>query len=236
MMTLRRADRRHHERRKGLQTWRTFHSDDRRDVLADGFGILEALNEYLLPPGTALPPRAPGDAEVLTYVRQGELAQEDSLGQSGVLLAGEFQRMTVRRGVRYSAMNASRTEDAHVFRVWLRPSEAGLVQSYEQKRFSAADRRGALRIVASPHGQRDSLRVHPDALMYSVILDLGQHIVHELIEGRLAWLHVVSGEIVLADAVLSAGDGVGVEAERAVSLTARGQAEVLLLDLQSRLG
>ena len=236
MITLRRDAHRHHQRYKGQQMWRTFGPHEREDLPAGGFGILEALNEYLLPPGAAVP-GAPGtDAEVLTYVQQGTLAQEDSLGRSGVLQAGEFQRMTARRGVRQSATNPSRTDDARVFQVWLRPSEAGLLQSYEQKRFSVADRRGTLRIVASSDGQQDSLRIHPDALLYSVILELGQHIVHELARGRLAWLHVVSGEIVLADAILSCGDGVGVDAERALSLTARGQAELLLIDIPSSPG
>lgn len=234
MIKLRRDGHRHHERYRGQQTWRTFDPHDREDALACGFGILEAVNEYLLPPGAAVPVRPGGDAEVLTYVQQGTLAQEDSLGRSGVLQAGEFQRMTARRGVRQSATNPSRTDDARVFQVWLRPSEAGLLQSYEQKRFSVADRRGALRVVASSDGQRDSLRIHPDALLYSVILELGQHIVHELGLGRLAWLHVISGEIVLADVILSGGDGVGVDAERALSLTARGQAELLLMDISSR--
>ena len=231
MITLRRAGHRQHERSKGQQTWRTFEPLDRKDARPAGFGIMEGFNEHILPPGTVLPARPLGDAEVLTYVQDGALAQEDSLGRSGVLQAGECQRMTARRGVRHSATNASRTDDAHVYQIWLRPSEAGLLQTYDQKRFSVADRRGALRVVASPDGQRDSLRIHPDALMYSVILDPGQHIVHELLARRLAWLHVVSGEIVLADVVLIAGDGIGVRGERAVSLTAREPCELLLLDL-----
>ena len=102
---------------------------------------------------------------------------------------------------------------------------------HEQKRFSAADRRGALCVVASPDARRGSLRVHQDALLYSAMLSPGKHVVHELGQGRCAWLHLVEGEVTLGDVVLSTGDGAGVTAERAVSLTARVETEILLVDL-----
>jgi hypothetical protein len=143
--------------------------------------------------------------------------------------------MTAGRGIRHSETNASRTDSAHVFQIWLRPSEAGLPPSHEQKRFSAAERRGVLCVVASPDGRRGSLRIHQDALMCSALLDPGQHVVHELSYGRSAWLHVVRGEVTLGDTVLAAGDGAGVSAERAVSLTAREESEILLFDLGEEL-
>jgi hypothetical protein len=231
VITLRRADRRRHVRRNEQEAWQTFASKDRGDPLADGFGILQTFDEHCLPPGASVLRRSPGDAEILTYVHQGALAQEDSLGRSDVIHTGEFQRMTSRRSVRHGETNASRVDWAHVFQIGLRASEAGLAQSYEQRRYSAADRRGSLRVVASPDGQRDSLRIHPNALLFSTLLDSGHHIVHELTERRMAWLHVVQGEVVLADAVLTVGDSAGIVNERAVSFTARTVAELLLVDL-----
>jgi hypothetical protein len=164
-------------------------------------------------------------------VREGALAYEDSMGRSGVIHAGEFQRMTPGRGIHHSQTNASRTDDAHVFQIGLRPWEADLDSGQEQKRFSAAQRRGGLCVVASPDARKGSLRIHQDALMYSAMLDPGQHLVHELSQGRRAWLHLVQGEVSIGDLVLTAGDGVGISAERAVSLTAREEAEILLVDL-----
>lgn len=206
----------------------------REDPLAGGFGILESFNEHLLAPGARVPPLPSRDAEILTYVHQGALAQEDSMGRSGVIHAGEFQRLTARRRVRHNESNASLVDGAHAFQICLHPSEVGLVQSYEQRRFSAAERRGAWRVVASPHGQIHSLRVHADASLYSALLDPGQHVVHELTGERMVWLHVVSGEIALTDAVLTVGDGAGITEDRAVSLTARTEAELLLVDLAAR--
>jgi quercetin 2,3-dioxygenase len=235
MITLRRHKERHHDRRRKQDLWQTFYPPDQADALAGGFGTLEILNEDRLPPGARIPRHPHRDAEIVTYVREGALANDDSMGRSGVIQAGEFQRMTAGRGIRHSETNASRTDWAHVFQIGLRPSEAGLEPSHEQKRFSAAERRGVLCVVASPDGRRGSLRIHQDALMYSAMLDPGQHVVHELSQGRSAWLHLVQGEVMLGDVVLTTGDGVGVTAERAVSLTAREQTELLLLDLGAEL-
>ena len=148
-----------------------------------------------------------------------------------MLQAGEFQRTTPGREVRQGETNASRTDWAHVFRLWLRPSEAELDPGREQKRFSTAERRGALCVVASPDARRGSLRLHQDALLYSALLGPGKHVVHALPEGRSAWLHLVEGEITLGDVILFSGDGAGLTAERAVSLTAREETEILLVDL-----
>jgi len=234
MIALRRARARHHDRGRKRDAWFTFYPGDRADPFADGFGTLQTLNEDRLPPGAGVPRPSHHDAEILTYVREGALAYDDSMGCSGVVHSGEFQRMTVGRGIRHGETNASRSDWAHVFRIWLRPAEAELEPSHEEKRFSAAERRGGLCIVASPDARRGSLRIHQDALMYSAMLDPGQHVVHELSQGRSAWLHLVQGEVTLGDIVLTTGDGVGITAERAVSFTAREQTEILLLDLRDR--
>ena len=231
MITLRRSTERYHDRRRKQEVWLTFHPQARADPLADGFGALEIFDEDRLAPGGYLAPHPYHDADIVTYVREGALAYQDETGRSGVIHAGEFQRTTVGRGNRQSETNASRTAGAHVFQIWLRPAQAGPDPGQEQKRFSAGDRRGALCVVASPDARRGSLRVHEDAVLYSAMLSPGKHVVHELGQGRRAWLHLVEGEVTLGDVVLSTGDGAGVTAERAVSLTARVETEILLVDL-----
>lgn len=230
MITLRRAKDRRHERRRRQETWLTFDPRDGPDPLDLAFGCLEILGEHRLPPGASIahPQR---DAEIVTYVREGALAYADSMGRSGVIHTGEFQHMTARRGVRHRETNVSRSDWAHVFQIWLRPSEVGLAPSQEQKRFSAAERRGVLRIVASSDGRRASLRIHQDAVLCSAMLDPGQHVVHELAPGRSAWLHIVKGEVTMGDMVVGTGDGAGLSGERAVSVTARAETELLLVDL-----
>jgi redox-sensitive bicupin YhaK (pirin superfamily) len=169
-------------------------------------------------------------------VREGALAYEDSKGRSVVVCAGEFQRMTPGRGIRSHETNASRTDWTHVFQIGLSSSRSGFEPGHEQKRFSAAERRGVLCVVASPDARVGSLRVHQDARIYSSLLDAGQHLVHELSPGRSAWLHVVHGEVTLGDTILTAGDGAGIKGERAVSITAQEESEIMLIDLGERAG
>lgn len=232
MINVRRSAERHHDRRRKQEIWTTFTAEDRSDTLSTGFGTLERLNEDLLPPGAGFSRHVPRSGELVTYVREGALAYEDSMGRSGIIHAGEFQRMTLSSNIRHSETNASRTDWAHAFQIWLRPTEAGLEPDREQRRFSAAQRRGALCVFASPDARRGSLRIHQDAQLYSAILEPGQHVVHELSLGRRAWLHVVQGTVMLdAEYALATGDGAGFTGERVVSLTASGNSEILLFDV-----
>lgn len=230
MINLRRADTRRHGRRHQGDVWRTFGTGD-ADPFADGFGVLEAVDEDRLAPHATIPQLPGNDTEIVTYVREGAVAYEDSIGGSGVIQAGEFQRLTSGRGLRHRESNASRTECAHVFQIRLRRSQVARESSREQKRFSTAARRGALCIVASPDARYESLRLYEDSLIYSALLERGQHIVHELSPERGAWLHVVHGEVTLDDLVLTTGDGAAVTSECAVSLTARNETELLLFDV-----
>lgn len=227
-----RAEERHHHRRHERDIWQTFHAQDSKGGLPrPGFGLLESLEEGWLPPGTQMPRHPPHDAEIITYVREGALVHEDSLGTAGVVHAGEFHHRTVGRRTRHSETNVSRSARAHVFRLWLR-GETEFEPGHEQARFSVAQRRGGLCLTASPDGRRGSLRFHQDALLYSAVLEPGQHVVHELGQGRGAWLHLIEGKVTFGEGFLSLGDGVGVTEERSVSLTARERTEILLLDLR----
>ncbi len=237
MINLRRAEERHHDRSSEQESWLTFFPHDRAFV--GGFSTLETLDEGRLSPCGGLR-RPDHDAETVTYVREGAVAWQDSMEnsgvvQEGVVQAGEFRRMTRGRGSRHRETNASHKESAHVFQVGLRSAPANPRPSPEQKRFGAAERRGRLCIVGSSDGREGSLRLHHDASMYSALLAPGKHVVHEILPGRSAWLHLVQGEATLGDFVLATGDGAGVSAERTVSLTAQEETEILLFDLRESL-
>ena len=230
MITLRRDRDRHHDRRRKQEAWLTFYPQDRTDPLANGFGALALFDEMRLSPGggTASHPR--DEAEIITHVHKGALAQESSTGSSGVVYAGEFQHMTTGPGIRHKETNASQTDWAHIFRISLHPSEVGLDFGHQQKRFTAAERRNVLCVVASPDSRKGSLRIHQDALIYSSILDAGHHLFHALLPGRSAWLHILYGEATLNDLVLTRGDGAGLTIESSVSLTVQEMTELLLVD------
>jgi redox-sensitive bicupin YhaK (pirin superfamily) len=231
MITLRHALERHHCQRGRQEDWLTFDPDDRADPLADGFGALGLLNEIRIAPGTGVARNTLDDAEVLTYLHQGVLSYGDSTSQRGVLQAGEFHCATLSRAVPNGTIQVSRPHWAHFYELWLRPSEAATVSEQAKRRFSVADRRGRLCVVASVDARQGSLRIREDALIYSALLDPGQHMARELPHGRNAWLHVVCGAIALGDIVLTAGDGAGIREERAISFAAREKSEILLVDL-----
>ena len=231
LITLRRCAERHHVKRGARDLWLTFHAQEPSGSPADGFGLLATLDELRLPPGGVSAPLPAEEAELITYVYRGALAQQDSTGRSGVLHAGEFQRMSTGRGIRRKESNASRLEGARAFRIALHPAMAESEQACEQQRFAAAQRRNLLCVVASADGRRRSLRLGQDAVILSSILDPGHHVIHELLPGRSAWLHVVCGEANLQDIILTRGDGAGVASEPSVSFTAQESTEVLLVDL-----
>ena len=196
----------------------------------DDFGALMAFNELLLPAGETSPQIKGVEVEIITYVYRGALAQMDSHGNSGVVHAGEFQRMVIGLRIRLKERNPSRTGNAHIFRIFLRTPEAELNSVREQIRFPAAQRHNLFHVIASRDGRGGSLKLVQDAFIYSSILDPGHHLVHELSPGRYAWLHVICGEAVMQDIVLSEGDGVGIIVEPSVSITARDNCEILLID------
>jgi quercetin 2,3-dioxygenase len=233
MICIRRSAERQHDQRLKREVWRTFDPRDSSDRFADRFGALEAVDESRLPPRADVPRRVGDDGEIVIYVRQGKVAYDDSMGDAGVIEAGEFQRMVAVHGARHSEANASGVDWAHVFQFRLRCSAPEFEPRREQKRFSATDRRGVLCIIASPDAGARSLRLKQDTWIYSALLEPGQHVVHEVAPERAAWLHLVQGEVTLDGFTLVTGDGAGVTTEGAVSLIARESSEILLFDIAS---
>lgn len=224
MITLRKSEERRHVRRAGQDCWRTFDP-------GLGFRTLNFLNEERLSPGRGFPVEVPEDAEILTYVLEGTLVEEDASGGKIVLHSGECRRSRASSGFRPRMINPSATDVAHAFQSSFTSSRKDARPGVEQKRFPFTERRGILRLTASPDGKDGSLRLDQDLRIYSALLDPGHHLIHELAPGRGAWIHVVKGRIQLVDLLLGTGDGASVVDEAAVSWTARERSEILLFDL-----
>lgn len=231
MITLRRAAERRHAQFGKSQVWLTFNPADGSGTPADGVAPLATLTEAYLAPGKAVAPDQSGGVDTITYVREGILTDEDSPGVTRRIHASEFQRSVTCEGIQHRVKNASRTQSARIFQIRLRAAATPLETEHTQKRFSMAERRGGLCIVASPDARRGSLRISQDVLIYSAILYPGQHIAYELPGRRSAWIHMIQGEALLGDDVLSTGDGAGLSDELAVSLTPREESEILLFDM-----
>jgi hypothetical protein len=202
-------------------TWMTFDPSRSADPFRRGFHALETLNEELLSSEMALLSTPRSGVDVVTYVQEGAWIRP----VAGRLEAGEFERASdPREGGRAAAT-------ARVFRICVTATAVAPGPALERRRFPRADREGILRLVVSPDGREDSLRLHQDVFLYSSVLLPGHHLIHEMAEGRGAWLQVVAGRVRLRDHDLGAGDGAALDGEPAVALTAREASEILLFDL-----
>src|SRR5947209_11283362 len=204
-----------------LNTRHTFSFNDYHDPEYMGFRVLRVINEDRVQPGQGFGTHGHRDMEIISYVLEGELAHKDSLGTGSVLRPGEFQHMTAGTGIRHSEFNPSETELVHFYQIWIIPERQGLRPSYDQRAFPEGERRGRLRVVASPDGRDGSLTIRQDAEVFLASLD-GQEVTHELRPGRHAWVQVLRGAIQLGDLSLSAGDGAAVSDEPALTLLASG--------------
>lgn len=194
-----------------------------------GFRSLRVLNEDRIAPDSQFPMHDHRDMEILTYVIEGSVQHKDSMGNTSIVKAGEFQIMSAGSGVTHSEENPSATEPLHLLQIWIRPTERGLTPSYQQASFD--DRTNALRLVVSPDGTDGSLRIHQDARIYSAVLESGASLTHELGSERHSWIHVVDGSVQVGETILSAGDSAGISEEATITVTASDDSEFLLFDL-----
>jgi redox-sensitive bicupin YhaK (pirin superfamily) len=169
--------------------------------------------------------------EIITYVLQGALEHRDSLGTGSIIHPGEVQRMSAGTGVRHSEANPSRSEPVHLLQIWIEPARAGIAPGYEQRAFPEAEKRGRLRLVASPDGTEGSVTIHQDARVYATLLESGQQVEHRLAPGRHAWVHVARGSLALNGERLGTSDGAAISGETTLRLVGEQDAEALLFDL-----
>jgi redox-sensitive bicupin YhaK (pirin superfamily) len=231
MIQIRKAAERGHFDHGWLDTRHTFSFADYFDPAHVGFRALRVINDDRVGPGEGFGMHGHRDMEIVTYVLEGALEHRDSMGNGSVLRPGELQRMSAGTGIRHSEFNPSGTEPVHLYQIWLLPERAGLTPSYEQRGFSAAERQGRLRLVASPDGADGSLAIHQDARLYLSTLGEGQAVSHALRPGRHAWLQVLRGQAALNGQPLTEGDGAAVSEEKELDIRSDKGAEVLLFDL-----
>jgi redox-sensitive bicupin YhaK (pirin superfamily) len=231
MLTIRRADERGHANHGWLDTHHTFSFADYYDPQHMGFGPLRVINDDTVAGGGGFPPHGHRDMEIVSYVIAGALQHKDNMGNGSVIRPGDVQRMSAGPGVVHAEFNASQREPVHFLQIWIVPERPGLPSGYEQKFFSDEDKRGKLRLVASPDGADGSVRVQQDARLFASVLTPGQTVAHTIPRGRKGWLHVVTGTAQLNGQALAAGDGVAIDGEEALDIGSRDRGEVLLFDM-----
>jgi Pirin-related protein len=237
MITLRPSAERGHFDHGWLDTRHTFSFAGYQDAAHMGFRHLRVINEDVVQPDHGFGTHPHQDMEIVTYILEGALEHRDSIGNTGVIGAGEVQRMTAGTGVTHSEYNPSLTEPVHLMQIWIIPAQTGLTPSYEQRALldpgAASDESAAVRVqlVASPDAEDDALLVHQDVRLWAVTLDAGTGTQMVLQPGRHAWLQVTRGGLTLNGLSLSQGDGAAVSDEAMLDLQALEAAEALLFDL-----
>ena len=231
MMTLRSANARGHAQHGWLDSYHSFSFADYYDPAWMGWGNLRVINEDRIAPGTGFGTHGHRDMEIVSYVLSGALAHQDSMGNGTSIPPGDVQRMSAGSGVRHSEFNHAPEAVTHFLQIWIEPSERGIAPGYEQKSFADADKRGALRLVASPDGAQGSVTIHADARLYAGLFDGSESATLLLQPGRKAYVHLVRGALTINGQRLNTGDALAMADEAEVAVSHGEQAEVLVFDL-----
>jgi hypothetical protein len=231
MIALRRANDRGHANHGWLDSYHTFSFAGYHDPREMGFGPLRVINEDRVRGGMGFGTHPHRDMEILSYVLEGALEHRDSMGTGSVIRPGDVQRMSAGTGVTHSEYNHSPTELVHFLQIWIEPNQYGVKPGYEQQHFPREEKRGRLRLVASPDGANGSVKIHQDARVYASVLDGSDVVSYALLDGRKAYVHVARGEISVNGHVLKAGDGAKIAGEPELRFADGKDAEVLLFDM-----
>ena len=228
------ADRGHAEH-GWLKSFHSFSFADYRDPEHMNFGPLRVINEDFIAPASGFGTHGHRDMEILTVVLEGELTHKDSMASGGdtgaVIRPGDVQRMSAGKGVLHSEFNRSPDTPIHMLQIWIMPNVFGIPSSYEEKHFVDADKRGRLRLVASPDGRDGSLTIRADAALSLGRFDGAEQATFDVADDRLAYVHVARGSVFVDGVELAAGDALKVVAPGPVTIRSGRDAEVLVFDL-----
>jgi len=231
MLTVRKSQDRGYADHGWLKSFHSFSFAGYYDPQHMGWGNLRVINEDRIAPGTGFGTHGHRDMEIISYVLSGELAHKDNMGNGRAIPPGDVQRMSAGNGVMHSEYNHAPKDTTHFFQIWIEPNVTGIPASYEQKTFATPEKRGALRLVASPDGANGSVTVHADARLYAGLFDGRETATLSLDPARKSYVHLVRGELEVNGQRLSGGDAALLAGESQVELKAGKDAEVLVFDL-----
>jgi redox-sensitive bicupin YhaK (pirin superfamily) len=231
MIALRPAGERGHADHGWLDSWHSFSFAGYRDPAHMGFGPLRVINEDRVAAGAGFGTHGHRDMEIISYVLDGALAHRDSLGNGSVIRPGDVQRMRAGTGVMHSEFNHQTDATTHFLQIWIEPDQPGVQPGYEERRFEAADKRGRLRMIASPDGADGSVRIHQQARVYAGLFEGEESDELMIAPGRRAYVHLARGRLSVNGQTLHAGDAMKLTAEASVNVAQGEGAEVLVFDL-----
>ncbi len=228
MLTLRKSQDRGYADHGWLKSFHSFSFAGYYDPEHMGWGNLRVINEDRIAPGTGFGTHGHRDMEIISYVLEGNLAHKDSMGNVKGIPPGDVQRMSAGTGVLHSEFNHAEGQQTHFLQIWIEPNVRGIPPSYEQKTFVNGDKRGKLRLVASPTGEEGSVTIHADARLYAGLFDGAEQGTLKLDAARKAYVHLVKGELEVNGTKLVGGDAALLASEGEISFAKGKDAEVLV--------
>jgi redox-sensitive bicupin YhaK (pirin superfamily) len=231
MIVLRPAKERGHANHGWLDSWHSFSFANYHDPAHVHWGPLRVINEDRVAAGQGFGTHGHRDMEIVSYVLDGALGHQDSMGNKASIVPGEVQRMSAGTGVTHSEFNYDKDGQTHFLQIWIIPNKLGIKPSYEQKTYADEEKRGRLRLVVSPDGADGSVTIQQDARMYAGLFDGDEKAELALGKNRLAYVHVIRGEADVNGRRVSGGDALLMQAEPRVAVANGSNAEVLVFDL-----
>ncbi len=214
-----------------LKSFHSFSFAGYHDPSHMGFGPLRVINEDRIIKGAGFGTHAHRDMEIISYVLDGGLAHQDSMGNGSTIHPGDVQRMSAGAGITHSEFNGNQVGDTHFLQIWIEPSVLGGVPSYEEKHFSSSDKRGKLRLIGSPDGREGSVTIGQDVAMYAGLFEGDEQAHIALKSGRSGYIHVALGSIEVNGVRLQAGDALMLKEVSSVVVNQGQAAELLVFDL-----
>lgn len=233
MIEIRRSNERGVAELGWLSSRHTFSFGHYRDPRQQGFSDLLVINDDRVMPGQGFGRHSHRDMEIFSYVLEGALEHQDTMGTGAVIRPGDVQMMSAGSGIAHSEYNHSTTEPVHFLQIWIVPDRTGVTPRYQQLHFPTASKRGQLRLIISSQGEAGSLNVYQDVRVYAGLFDAGESAVLALGPERYAYVHVARGTVTVNGTALSEGDGARLRGEPKVIVDAGRGAEVLVFDLRA---
>lgn len=197
-----------------------------------GFSDLLVINDDNVAASRGFGAHPHSNMEIISYVLQGELAHKDSMGTGSVIVPGDVQLMSAGSGVTHSEFNNSATDGVHFLQIWIVPAENGTEPGYQQVSVTDSEKRGNLRLIVSPTGEHNALRVRQDMKIYAGLFDGAEQQTVALDAERYAYIHVARGGITINGMRFKEGDGARIRNESSLTFTDGKDAELLLFDLR----
>jgi redox-sensitive bicupin YhaK (pirin superfamily) len=230
MNELRRSRERGHANHGWLDSYHSFSFAGYHDPRHMGWGALRVINEDRVQAGQGFGTHGHRDMEIISYVLEGALGHKDSMGNGSTIRPGDVQRLSAGSGLMHSEFNHEKEGVTHFLQIWIEPAQRGLAPSYEQRHFADDEKRGRLRIIASPDGREGSVTIHQDALLFAGLFDNDSGARHDIAAGRKGYVHVVRGEVTVNGHALATGDALKT-GPGAIVIGDGHAAEVLVFDL-----